>query len=56
VKLRNVFLGLIVVLTATVIPATPAMADPLPEVQAAVAGVVDLPVGTPVIKFDFGWG
>lgn len=55
-KLRNVFIGLIVALTATVLPATPAVADPIPEVQVAVAGVLDLPVSTPVIQFDFGWG
>ena len=55
-KLRNVFVGLIVVLTATVVPATPAMADPIPNVQVAVSGLIDLPVETPVIKYDFGWG
>lgn len=55
-NLRNAFVGLIVALTATVVPATPAMADPIPDVQVALSGAVDLPVETPAIEFDFGWG
>lgn len=55
-NLRNAFVGLIVVLTATVIPATPAMADPIPDVRVAVSGLVDPPVDTPITLKDFGWG
>ncbi|MER7806191.1 hypothetical protein [Streptomyces sp900116325] len=55
-NLRNAFVGLFVVLTATVVPATPAVADPIPDVQSAISAVIDLPVETPVISDDFGWG
>ncbi|SFT31789.1 hypothetical protein [Streptomyces sp. ok210] len=55
-NLRNAFVGLILVLTATVIPATPAMADPMADAQVAISGVVDLPVDTPAALYDFGWG
>lgn len=55
-NLRNAFVGLIVVLAATVIPATPAMADPIPDVRVTVSGQVDLPVDTPAALYDFGWG
>lgn len=54
--LRNILAGLTVILAATVISATPAAADPIPAVQVAVSGLVDLPVDTPAALYDFGWG
>lgn len=54
--LRNALVGLIVVLAATAITATPATADPISDVQLTVSGAVDLPVDTPITMYDFGWG
>ncbi|MFB6776459.1 hypothetical protein ACFCX0_03300 [Streptomyces sp. NPDC056352] len=54
--LRHALAGLTAALAAVAIPATPAAADPRPEAQTTVLVRVDLPVDTPVISDDFGWG
>ncbi|MFE7237153.1 hypothetical protein [Streptomyces sp. NPDC057580] len=54
--LRNTLAGLTLALAAVVVPATPAAADPILDVQSTTLVVVDLSVGVPAISNDFGWG